>query len=494
MTGQVGIGLFAVIWNQVQNQTTPAIHLRILSWLENAWTGGQTQLLLMAFRACGKSTLVGIFAAWVLYCNPNIRIMVLAADSSLARKMVRNVKRMIERHPLTAHLRPERVDQWAGDRFTINRPSELRDPSMLAGGITSNITGARADMIICDDVEVPNTSATIEKRHDLRDRLSEARFILTAGGTQLYVGTPHHYDTIYATDQGQQNPDQGDAFLDGFYALKIPLLNEYGHSNWPEKFTDSDIAAMRKQVGPNRFASQMMLQPVNIAEGRLDPSLLQFYKGNLNYSEAQSKPVLRLNDKRLVSCSVWWDPSFGQAGGDASVIAFIFTDEDGHYYLHHIDYIRADRNAQDDEATQQCKQVATLCAQFFAPSVTVEINGIGRFLPAILRRELRRSGHYCAVIEHSSRTPKSIRIVEGFDAVMAARALSVNETVRATPFLNEMREWRPTSTKGHDDGLDAVAGALSQEPIRIAVRHNNGISQRHNWQGGGSTYQAKTQI
>jgi hypothetical protein len=482
---KVGLDLFAVVWNQMQNQTTPSIHLRILRWLEHSWKISDTRLLLMAFRSCGKSTCVAIFCAWLLYQNPDLRIIVMAADDMLARKMVRNVRRILERHPLTLRLLPKKVDQWASDRFTVERQTELRDPSMLARGVGSNVTGSRADIIIYDDVEVPNTSMTAESRIDLRERLNESRFILTPQGLQIYVGTPHTYDTIYRT----KNTYDCDAFLNGFKELRLPILTDCGESIWPQRFALEGIEALRKQVGPNKFASQMMLEPMNIAEGRLKSDALQFYTGDLHYGEVMQKPILYLNEKRLVSCSSWWDPAFGSANGDASVWAVVFTDEDGHYYLHHIDYIYINKTDEEDEATQQCKKIAALLKQFYVPSVTVEINGIGRFLPAILRREIRASGHYASVIEYSNRTPKATRILEALDAVLAARALSVSDHVKKTPFLSEMREWRPSCKNGQDDGLDAVAGALSQEPIRIASGPQKG--SRKYWQASSEIYKAK---
>jgi len=416
------------------------------------------------------------------YAAPSL---ILAADDMLARKMVRNVKRILERHPLTSNLKPSDKDQWANDRFTVNRDMELRDPTMLSRGITSNITGARADMIIYDDVEVPNTSNTHEARLELRERLTESRFILTPQGTQIYVGTPHTYDTIYRTEK----TDDCDAFLDGFSDFRVPILNDDNESVWPERFPISDIESMKRQVGPNKFASQMMLEPVNIAEGRLDVSQLKFYDCELDYKEVMQKPVLYLNGKQMMSCSSWWDPAFGSATGDASVFALVFTDADGHYYLHHIDYIRVNAADDDDEATQQCKKIAALLAQYYVPSVTVEINGIGKFLPAILRRELRASGVHVSVIEYASRVPKSQRILESFDAIMAAESLSVSQSVRRTPFITEMREWRPSAKNGRDDGLDSVAGALSQEPIRIASGKQKG--ERKNWIPSARVFKAK---
>lgn len=66
-------------------------------------------------------------------------------------------------------------------------------------GISGNITGLRSDLIICDDVEVPNTCNTQKKRQNLRERLRELDFILSPHGTMIYIGTPHTQDTIYKT-------------------------------------------------------------------------------------------------------------------------------------------------------------------------------------------------------------------------------------------------------------------------------------------------------
>ena len=84
-----------------RGQTTPPLHLEMADWLGRRWREGDRRLVLLVFRSAGKSTLVGIFCAWLLLNDPDLRILVLAAEHDLARKMVRNVKRIIERHPLT---------------------------------------------------------------------------------------------------------------------------------------------------------------------------------------------------------------------------------------------------------------------------------------------------------------------------------------------------------------------------------------------------------
>ncbi|MFC7552795.1 phage terminase large subunit [Pseudoroseomonas wenyumeiae] len=145
---------FVWVWNTQLGQGTPAVHRRILRWLDARRGAGDGRLLLMAFRGCGKSTLVGLYCAWLLARWPETRILVLAADHQLATKMVAAVRRIVERHPLCVHLVPQHAEAWAADRFIVNRQGALRDPSVLAAGLGGNITGARADVIICDDVEV----------------------------------------------------------------------------------------------------------------------------------------------------------------------------------------------------------------------------------------------------------------------------------------------------------------------------------------------------
>ncbi len=468
--------LFLVLWNQRQNYKTPFLHLKMAQWLENAWRSGDKRLLLMAFRSAGKSSIVGIFAAWLLYINPDIRLLVLAADSKLAGEMVRNVKRIIERHPLTKGLKPKSPDQWASDRFTVNRETELRDPSMIAHGVSSNITGSRADIVICDDVEVPNTCDSAEKREDLRHRLSEITYVLVAGGTQLYVGTPHTYFSIYA-DIARAEIGEEAAFLNGFKRLSLPIITDQGQSAWPERYIMEDIEQIKIDAGPNKFESQMMLRPVNIMEGRLDVENLRYYSGDAEYCKITNS--LYLAHQKMAAATCWWDPALAKNGGDNSVIAVVFGDEGGNYYLHHVEYITLPPIGEDqNSAYEQCKIAAQIIKRFYLPFIAVEDNGLAKFLPGILQTCLKAMKIPCSIQKIHSRKAKAQRIIEGFDALLAAKRLYVHESVRQTPFIMEMREWRPDNSRSKDDGIDAVAGALSLHPDRLK---KSSIGGRQNW-------------
>ena len=115
------------------------------------------------------------------------------------------------------------------------------------------------------------------------------------------------------------------------------------------------------------------------------------------------------------------------------------------------------------------------------PSVRVETNGLGRFLPALLRRELARAGVACAVVEHASTRAKADRILGALEPALAARRLHAHESVFRTSFPGEMSEWRPGAAGARDDALDAVSGCLLSEPVRLV--HGARPRPRPNWRG-----------
>ncbi len=186
-------------WNSVIGFTAPEHHYRMTEFLGDIVNGDSHHGLLMAFRHSGKSTIVGVFAACTLFVRPETRILILSAETHLATRMVMHIRNILENHPWCVDMIPKNKREWAENKITINRPVGIREPSVVCQGIYGNITGMRADLIICDDVEVPNTCNTARKRSALRDRLRELDFIVSPNGSMIYIGTPHTLDTIYRT-------------------------------------------------------------------------------------------------------------------------------------------------------------------------------------------------------------------------------------------------------------------------------------------------------
>ncbi|MDR2413096.1 MAG: phage terminase large subunit [Rickettsiales bacterium] len=187
-------------WNRLLKLKTPAHHKKIMKFLAQVAYSPPRRGLLMAFRHSGKSSVVGIFAACALYLRPETRILILSAETRLSSRMVMHIRHILENHPRCADMLPDVKKEWAAHKITVNRPIGIREPSVICQGIHGNITGMRADLIICDDVEVPNTSNTSQKRELLRERLRELDFILSPAGAMIYIGTPHAMDTIYMAE------------------------------------------------------------------------------------------------------------------------------------------------------------------------------------------------------------------------------------------------------------------------------------------------------
>jgi hypothetical protein len=202
---------------------------------------------------------------------------------------------------------------------------------------------------------------------------------------------------------------------------------------------------------------------------RLDPRRLVRYDDPLELREGNGERVLSIGSRRMLGSVCWWDPAVGRPErGDASVVALVLVDCDGHYFVHAVDYLRVEppATAGEDEATQLCRQVADFLQATAQPAITVETNGIGRFLPALLRRTLAARGLPIAIREHVNTTAKDQRILDAFDPLLAAGALHAHSGLWQTPFIREMQEWLPGG-RGRDDGLDAVSGCILSQPARL---------------------------
>lgn len=457
---------FLDVWNAGQGLATPDLHRDLAEWLEDRWRAGRKELLLLAFRDSGKSTLVGLFCAWLLYLDANRRTLVLAAETRLAKKMVRTVKRIIERHPDCAGMKPAKPDLWGSEEFTIARDKVIRDPSMLAKGITANVTGSHADIVVCDDVEVPNTSDTPEKRQELRQRLAEIAYVLSPGGTQLYIGTPHSFHSIYSRKANREEGEE-EPFLDGFERLERPIYAEDGVSAWPERFPIDAIERIRRRSGINKFASQMLLMPVSQADGRLDATRIIPYSTEL----VRVGNGFKLGHRLLRGLRVWWDPAVGlrdkrrRRAGDGSVAVLLGDDGEGRFFIHRVLYLTVPPGAEEHTGRAQCYELSLMLRDMAVPQIHVETNGIGAFLPETLRAVLREVGLVTQVMPQRSTLPKVDRILGRIDAPLHDSRLFAHESVLAGPLIAEMRDWRPGS-RCRDDGLDALAGAIGVCPAQ----------------------------
>ena len=125
--------------------------------------------------------------AWKLWRNRSHRSLVWSADNETAGMLTADTINVLRNHPWCRGMLPSKP---GAKRFWVNGARDARNASMRAVGVTSNATGARADDVDFDDIEVPGNIETPEARLKLRQRISESTHIAVPGAQKTYIGTP----------------------------------------------------------------------------------------------------------------------------------------------------------------------------------------------------------------------------------------------------------------------------------------------------------------
>ena len=157
------------------------------------------RLILEAARGTGKSWIGAIYTTWRLLRDANEKILVVSASGPKAIEIATFIRRLFEEVPLLNHLRPGPDQRDSVLSFDVAGCKVAIAPSVAAVGITSQITGRRASLILADDVEVPSNSATELMREKLINRTQEFEALLIPDmpSSILYLGTPQSMESIY---------------------------------------------------------------------------------------------------------------------------------------------------------------------------------------------------------------------------------------------------------------------------------------------------------
>lgn len=478
---------FFLVWASLQGWEVPKVHFDIMDFLVNHKKWQNNIGVLQVFRGVGKSTITGLFIVWMLTQDPTLRFLVLSADKKTATKITLDVANIMRVHPLAKHLHGEENINRA-DALYVRGFKDARTPSVTSWGVLSNIVGSRADWIIYDDTEVEKNTRTETERENLRTKLLQPTHILVPGGFELFIGTPHAYESIYPEILGEVETDF--RIRDGASSLKIPVIenlsgefpNFDGDPIWPERFPIEEIRKRASGSGTKgHFMSQYLLLPYNPDDTVLDPTLISTYSHELSTYQANGGVVARIGDTRVVSATCFWDPALSTVTTDDSVLAVVFTTEDGHYYIHRTVQLTGDPD-------EQCRQIVRVMKELDLPHVVIETNGIGNFLPAILRKHMAGTGLTC---EGKATTQSKLqKIMEAYDVRLSGGFLHAHKSVMDSRFRTQLRDFSAkTVNRSKDDYIDAVAMCILSQPIRLRAGHYG--SRGQSWAVGASTVEVE---
>ena len=175
-----------LVWKHLALPNPTPVQYDIALFLQ----GQEKRIIIEAFRGVGKSWVTSAFVCWLLYMNPLLNILVVSATKGRSDDFTTFTMRLIQEMPELAHLIPKDGQRNSKLAFDVAPAKASHAPSVKSVGITGQLAGSRADVIVADDIEIPNNSATQMMRDKLGEAVKEFDAVLKPGGKIIYLGTP----------------------------------------------------------------------------------------------------------------------------------------------------------------------------------------------------------------------------------------------------------------------------------------------------------------
>jgi len=283
-----------LVWQHLGLPEPTPIQYDIAHFLQHS----PKRCIIEAFRGVGKSYITAAYVVHQLLLNPQLKFMVVSASKARADDFSTFTQRIIVELPICQHLVAKDGQRWSKIAFDVAPAKASGSPSVKSVGVTGQLTGSRADIIIADDVEVPNNSMTHMMREKLGETVKEFDAVLKPDGKIIYLGTPQNEMSLYNTLIGRgyemrvwparyptldrAEKAYGSRLAPSLYdSLQNNLEAVYGLPTDPKRFNDEDLLERELSYGRSGFALQFML----------DTSL----------SDANKYP-LKLSDLLVYSC------------------------------------------------------------------------------------------------------------------------------------------------------------------------------------------------
>jgi len=511
------------LWSQLDLPEPTRAQYAIADYLQH----GPKRLQIQAFRGVGKSWITGAFVLWTLFNNPEKKIMIISASKERADNMSIFLQKLIIETPWLKHLQPKSDDaRWSRISFDVNcSPSQA--PSVKSVGITGQLTGSRADLMILDDVEVPGNSMTEMMREKLLQLCTEAESILTPKDDSriMYLGTPQTTFTIYRK-LAERNyrpfvwPARVPRKFANYEGLIAPQLQEdvdMGAEPWsvtdPDRFSHEDLLEREAAMGRSNFMLQFMLDTSLSDAEKFPLKMADLIVTSVNPKSAPDDIIWCSDPRNVIKelptvglpgdyfyspmqlqgewgpyqetiCSV--DPS--GRGTDETAAAYI-SQRNGYLYLHEV---RAYRDGYSDNTLLD---ILKGCKKFNVTKLVVETNFGDGLVAELFKKHLQQTQQGIDVEEVRANVRKEERIIDALEPVLNQHRLVVDRNVidwdynsnkDDAPekrllymlFYQMSRMCREKGAVRHDDRLDALAQGVKYFTDAMSISAQEVIKQR----------------
>jgi len=527
---QASFPLFlTLVWKSLDLPKPTRAQLAIARYLQH----GPKRLQIQAFRGLGKSWIAAAFVLWILYRDRDKKIMVVSASKQRADDFTIFCQKCLIEIPWLNHLCPRDDDQrWSRVSFDVRGCRPAQSPSVKSVGITGQLTGSRADVIIFDDVEVPSNSATDLMREKLLQLVTEGESVLTPKDDSriIFLGTPQTTFTIYRTLRERNYipmvwPARYPKTLVGYEDVLAQELQDdiekHGLESLIWKPTDtrfSEINLLEREQSMSR--SNFMLQFM------LDTSLSDALKFPLKLADLMAMPL----DMKMGPSSIVWradkttvldlpavalpgdrwhapaETGPSQAWGDTIVavdpsgrgkdetVAMVVSQINGNLFLRDI------FASQDGYSDATLREILRRAKKFGATMCLIESNFGDGLVMEVMKKHAQEMGVGMNFEEVRSTTRKEDRMIDTLEPVLNQHRLVIdsrlvewdyqsNHQMAPEERLPRMLMYQMTRVcreKGavkHDDRLDCLALAVKHYLDVMAVSQHEQIKmeRQHQW-------------
>jgi len=494
------------VWGRLTLPKPPQIQLEMAEYLQWVYEKSDSRrAIIEAFRGVGKSWITSAFVCWLLLKDPQLKILVVSASKERSDSFSIFTKRLIHELPVLKHLIPRDEQRTSNVAFDVAPAKAAHAPSVKSVGITGQMTGSRANVIIADDVETPKNSQTQVQRDKISELVKEFEAILSPGGTILFLGTPQTEMSLYNTLRHERGylcriwPSRypshnkliyyGGALAPSILKVCTEQPERIGTPTEPTRFPDEELEGREKSYGKSGFALQFMLDTTLSDTERYPLKLTDLIVLDVDQTQAPVNVVwssgaqYALNDVPCVGftgdrlhgpmmVSDKWadfqgsvmaiDPSGrGQDETGFAIVKMLY----GFLYL-------VETGGLKGGYTPENLQILSMMAKKHNVNMIIVESNFGDGMFTALLKPVLYKVHGCQVEEVRHNIQKERRIIDTLEPVMNQHRLVVDKRLFNMDFNSSdvpayqlfyqlTRITRDRGSLGHDDRLDALAIAVA---------------------------------
>lgn len=502
------------IWQHLGLPAPTPIQLDIADYLQY----GDRRRIIEAFRGVGKSYVTSAFVCWVLLRNPDLAIMVVSASKQRSDDFSTFTKRLIREVDILQHLQAEKDQRDSNVAFDVGPAKAKHSPSVKSVGITGQLAGSRADIIVGDDIEIPTNSETQNMRDKIAEAVKEFDAVLKPAGHVIYLGTPQTEQSLYnrLRERGygcrvwpSEVPNQ--EYLERMKPILAPFIVgliekglKFGSSTDPKRFSDVDLAERKLSYGGAGYALQFLLDTTLSDANRYPLRLRDLIVMDLDDKQGPASVVWGPKVSNVLSDlytpgldgDAFYSPAFVDSRFTEYTGSVMFVDPSGRgtdetswavaKLLHGTVFVPCVRGMQGGYDDAVLRAIAIDAKLHNVSLIKVESNfGQGMF-EKLLTPHLHAIGHKAAVEGERSSRQKELRIIDTLEPIISQHRLVISRGViehdhrsvqdypadKQTQYRLFYQMTRLTRQKGalaHDDRLDALAGAVSHWTDAMAM-------------------------